>query len=139
VLVLYDSKSIRVKSWPNIYIYIYIYISIGEALKLFSPYKRDKRKVLAFISNVDTALEVINPENPDVKYKFVLTRISGEPRVARNLENWDDLRTFMKHANTEKRTLVFHATQLYGARQGKNVSISECIQNIQYLVQNSWR
>jgi hypothetical protein len=83
---------------------------------------------------VDTASEVINPENSDVVYKFVLTRNSGERRVAithRNLENWDDLKTFLKNTYTEKRTLDFHATQLSGARLGKNDSISEWIQNIQ--------
>ena len=110
------------------------YISVGEALKLVSPFKGDKKEVLAFISNVDTAFEVINPDNSDVLYKFVLTRISGEPRVAithRNLDNWDDLKTFLKNTYTEKRTLDFHATQLFGARQGKNESVSEWIQKIQ--------
>jgi hypothetical protein len=112
------------------------YISVSEALKLVSPFKGDKKKILAFISNVDTAFEVINPDNSDVLYKFVLTRISGEPRVAithRNLENWEDLRAFLKNTYTEKRTLDFHATQFLGAKQGKNESISEWIQNIQRL------
>ena len=112
------------------------YISVSEALKLVSPFKGDKREILAFISNVDTAFEVINPDNSDVLYKFVLTRISGEPRVAithRNLENWEDLRAFLKNTYTEKRTLDFHATQLFGAKQGKNESVSEWIQNIQRL------
>jgi len=70
------------------------YISVGERMKLVNPFTRGKREVLTFISNVDTAFEVINPENSDVLYKSVLTRISGEPRVAitrRNLENLDDL------------------------------------------------
>jgi hypothetical protein len=70
------------------------YISVNEALKLVSPFKGDKREVLAFISNVDMAFEVINPDNSATLYKFVLTRISGEPRVAithRSLENWEDL------------------------------------------------
>jgi hypothetical protein len=92
--------------------------------------------VLAFISNVDTAFEVINPHNSDVLYKFVLKRISGEPRVAiahRHLENWEDLKAFFKNTYTEKRTLDFHATQLFGARQGKSESISEWIQTIQKL------
>ena len=109
------------------------HISVGEALKLVSPFKGDKREVLAFISNVDTAFEVINPEDSDVLYKFVLTRISGEPRTAithRNLENWDDLKTFLKNTYTEKRTLDFHATQLFGARQGKSESVSEWIKKI---------
>jgi hypothetical protein len=91
------------------------HISVSEALKLVNPFKGDKKEVLAFISNVDTAFEVINPDNSDVLYKFVLTRISGESRVAinhRNLENWEDLRTFLKITYTEKRTLDFHATQL---------------------------
>ena len=112
------------------------HISVGGALKLVSPFKGDESEVLAFISNVDTAFEVINPENSDVLYKFVLTRISGEPRTAithRNLENWDDLKTFLKNTYTEKRTLHFHATQLFWARQGKSESVSEWIQKIQRL------
>jgi hypothetical protein len=79
------------------------YISVGEALKLVSLFKGDKREVLAFISNMDTAFEVINPDNSDVLYKFVHTRISDEPRVAiahRHLENWDDLKAFLKNTNT---------------------------------------
>ena len=91
---------------------------------------------MAFISNVDTAFEVINPDNADILYKFVLARISGEPRVAiphRNLENRGELRAFLRNTYTEKRTLDFHAKQLFGEKQDKNESISEWIQNIQRL------
>jgi hypothetical protein len=80
-------------------------ISVSEALKLVSPFKGDKREVLAFISNVDAAFELIDPEHSDVLYKFLLTRISGESRVAishRNLENWEELRTFLRNTYTEK-------------------------------------
>jgi hypothetical protein len=38
------------------------FISVGEALKLVTPFKGDKQEVLAFIGNVDTAFAVINPE-----------------------------------------------------------------------------
>jgi hypothetical protein len=55
------------------------HISVSEALKIVNPFKGDKNEVLAFISNVDRALEVINPDNSDVLYKFVLTSITGEP------------------------------------------------------------
>jgi hypothetical protein len=112
------------------------YISVGKALKLVSPFKGDKRKVLAFISNVDTGFEVTNADNSDVLYKFILTRISGELRVAiahRHLENWDDLKAFLRNTYTEKCTLDFHTTQLFGAREGKSESISEWIQTIQKL------
>jgi hypothetical protein len=109
-------------------------ISVSEALKLVSLFKGERKEVLTFISNVDTAFEEINPDNADLLYKFVLTRISGEPRVAithRNLENWDDLRIFLRNTYTERRTLDFHATQLFGAKHGKGESVSEWIQNIQ--------
>ena len=39
------------------------YISVGEALKLVTPFEGDKREVLTFIANVDTAFEVIDPRN----------------------------------------------------------------------------
>jgi len=111
-------------------------ISVIEALKLVSPFKGDKRDILALISNVNTAFEVINPNNSDVLYKFILTRISGETRVTithRNLKNWEDLRAFLKNTYTEKRTLDFHATQLFRVKQGKNENVSEWIQNIQRI------
>jgi hypothetical protein len=45
--------------------------------------------------------------------------------------------TFLKNTYTEKRTLEFQATRLFGARQGKNNSNSEWIQNIQRLSSKS--
>jgi hypothetical protein len=53
------------------------YVSVSEALKLVTPFSGNKKEVLTFISNVDTAFEVINPEHGSRLYKFVLTRISG--------------------------------------------------------------
>ena len=58
------------------------FTSVGEALKLVAPFKGEKKDVQAFIANVDTAFEVIDPRNAGTLYKFVLTRISGEPRTA---------------------------------------------------------
>jgi len=39
------------------------YISVGEDLKLVAQFKGEKRDVLPFIANVDTAFEVIDPRN----------------------------------------------------------------------------
>jgi hypothetical protein len=98
------------------------FISVGEALKLVPPFKGDKQQVLAFIGNVDTAFAVINPSQEAVLYKFVLTCINGEPRTAvshRNLSSWAELKEFLQNTYIEKRTLDFHASQLFKARQGK--------------------
>jgi hypothetical protein len=112
------------------------YVSVSEALKLVSPFNGNKREVLTFISNVNTAFEVINPIHEDRLYKFILTRISGEPRTAiahRNLDKWTELREFLRNMYIEKRTLDFHANQLFKARQGRSENISEWIQKIQTL------
>ena len=115
------------------------YVSVSEALKLVAPFKGDKREVLAFIANVDTAFEVINPRNESTLFKFVLTRISGEPRTAighRNLEKWGDLKEFLKNTYTEKRTLDFHANQLFSTKQTRSETVSEWIQRVQRLGSN---
>jgi hypothetical protein len=99
------------------------FISVGEALKIIPPFKGDKRDVLAFIGNVDTAFTVINPGQEAILYKFVLTRISGEPRAAvshRNLDNWAERKEFLRNSYIEKRTLDYHASQLFRAKQGKD-------------------
>jgi hypothetical protein len=106
------------------------YISVGEALKLVAPFKGERREVLAFIANVDTAFEVIDPRNESTLLKFVLTRISGKHRTAiahRNLEDWEDLKEFLKNTYTEKRTLDFHANQLFSTKHSKTESVSEWI------------
>jgi len=111
------------------------YISVGEALKLVAPFKGEKRGVLAFIANVDTAFEVTDPRNEGTLFKFVLTRISGEPRTAiahRNLENWEELKEFLKNIYTEKRTLDYRANQ-FSTKQSKSESVSEWMQRVQKL------
>ena len=112
------------------------FISVGEALKLVAPFKGEKRDVLAFIANVGTAFEVTDRRNASTLFKFVLTRISGEPRVAiahRNLESWGELKEFLKNTYTEKRTLAFHASQLFSSKQSKSENVCEWIQRVQKL------
>jgi hypothetical protein len=112
------------------------YISVGEALKLVTPFKDEKREVQAFIANVTTAFEVIDPRNEGTLFKFVLTRIRGEPRSAiahRNLENLEELKEFLKNTYTEKRTLDYHANQLFSTKQSKGESVSDWIQRVQKL------
>ena len=112
------------------------YISVGEALKLVAPFKGEKREVLAFIASVDTAFQVIDTRNEGTLFKFVLSRISGEPRTAsahRNLENWEELKKFLKNTYTEKRTLDYQANQLLSTKQSKAESVSEWIQRVQKL------
>ena len=112
------------------------FISVGEALKLVPPFKGNKQEVLAFIGNVDTAFAVINPEQEAILYKFVLTRISGEPRTAidhRNLNSWPELKEFLQNSYIEKRTLDFHASQLFKAKQGREEKVTDWIHKIQTL------
>ena len=104
------------------------FISVGEALKLVPYFKGNKQEVLAFIGNVDTAFAVINPVQEDV-----LTRKSGEPRAAighRNLDNWGELKEFLRNSYIEKRTLDYHASHLFAARQKKEDRIADWIQRI---------
>jgi len=96
------------------------FISVGKALKIHPPFRGNKQEVLAFIGNVDTAFAVIKPEQEAILYKFVLMRISGEPRTAishRNLESWAEFKEFLRNSYIEKRTLDFHSSQLFKARQ----------------------
>jgi len=112
------------------------FISIGEALKLVPPFKGNKQEVLAFIGNVDTAFVVIKSEQEAILYKFVLTRISGEPRTAishSNLDSWLELKEFLQNSYIKKRTLDFHASQLFKAKQGKNEGVMDWIHKIQTI------
>jgi len=76
------------------------FISVGEALKVVPLFKGDKREFLVFIGNVETAFAVINRSQEVILYKFLLMRISGEPRTVisdRNLESWAELKEFLQN------------------------------------------
>jgi len=83
------------------------YISVGEALKFVAPFEGEKGGVLAFIANVDTAFEVNDPRNGGTFFKFVLTRISGDPRTAiahRNLKLGRVKRIFKEYIHRKENT-----------------------------------
>jgi hypothetical protein len=112
------------------------FISVGEALKLVPPFKGNKQEVLAFIGNIDTTFAAINPEQQAILYKFVLTRISGKPRMAishTNLDSWAELKECLQNTYIEKRMLDLHASQLFKARQGKDERVVDWIHKIQTL------
>jgi hypothetical protein len=112
------------------------YISVGENLKLVAPFKGETRDVLLFIATVDTAFEVIDMRNEGTLFKLVLTRISGEPRTTiahKNLENWEELKEFLKNTYTENKTLDYHANQLFSTKQNKAQIVSEWIECVQKL------
>jgi len=82
---------------------------------------------------VDTAFAVVNPEQEGLLYRFVLTCISGEPRtviIHRNLDNWTELKEFLQNSYIEKRTLDYHASQLFKARQNKEEPVADWIQRV---------
>jgi hypothetical protein len=73
------------------------FVSTGEFLKLISPCSCNEKDILSFISDVDTAFEVIDPNQGNKLYKFLLTFISGEVRTAiahSNLDNLTELNEF---------------------------------------------
>lgn len=111
-------------------------------LSIFQQFISPTTDVSRSTDSVETNPQVqVSTLSPDIVaynrlYQFILTKISGEPRTAiahRNLESWDELKEFLKNTYIEKRTLDFHANQLFWARQNKSENISEWIQKIQTL------
>jgi len=66
-----------------------------------SQFRGNKQEVLAINGKVDTAFAVINQEQEDISYNFVLTRINGDPRTVnshRNLDSWAELKGFLQNS-----------------------------------------
>jgi hypothetical protein len=66
--------------------------------------------VLVFIANVDPAFEVMDQRNECILIKFVLMRISGEPRTAtahrnRNIATPHDASSVLPLFSTEQTTV----------------------------------
>jgi hypothetical protein len=54
-------------------------------------------------------------------------RISREPKTAithGNLENWEELKEFLKNTYTEKQILDYHANLLFSTKQTSAASVS---------------
>jgi hypothetical protein len=87
------------------------FISVSDALMLILQFQGNKQEVIEFIGNGDTAFAVINSKQETILYKFVLTRISGEPTTAislRNLDSWTEFKEFLRNTYIKNRTLECH-------------------------------
>jgi hypothetical protein len=86
------------------------YISVTQALKLISPFSGNKKELLTFVSNIDTAFRCINPNNEERLHQFVLTRITGDTRTAishSNLESWEELKRISQKYMCRKENVRF--------------------------------
>ena len=99
------------------------FMSIGEALKIVNVFKGEKDTVNTFIANVETALDVVSNENKPRLFRFVLTKIEGEPRNAiqyRNIETWENLKTFLLNTYRDSRTLDYYLAELFTSEHGRS-------------------
>ena len=112
------------------------YMSITDALKIVNVFKGEKDTVNTFIANVETALDVVSEENKPRLFKFILTKIDGEPRNAiqyHNIETWENLKTFLLNTYRDSRTLDYYLAELFTSKQNRNENVSEWIQRIQKM------
>ena len=49
------------------------------------------------------------------------------------MDSWAELKEFLRNSYIEKRTLDFHASQLFKARQGKDERVTDWIHKIRTL------
>jgi hypothetical protein len=109
------------------------YISMGKALKLVILFTGSRMEVLTFISNVNTAFDMMNLIHGERLYKFMLT--NGENRTAiahRNLDNWVELREISR--NTQKIHSKLSCKSVIQSQTRKSDSVSEWIKKVQTLV-----
>jgi hypothetical protein len=105
------------------------YCSISEAMKLVSvPFDGDRRKLKEFIDNVNTAFELVKPEQHSLLLKFVKTRITGDAKsklLVRDLSStWREVKQILEENYGVKRTLDYYACRMFSSRQGNNESIA---------------
>jgi hypothetical protein len=91
---------------------------------VIQPFCGDKRTLKEFIDNVSTAFELLRPEQHDLLFKFVKTKITGEARsklLVRDLTStWCDLKQILEENYDIKRTLDYYACRMFSSRQGPN-------------------
>jgi hypothetical protein len=119
---LYRNLEVEVESPDSNTASMTEYIPVGEALQLVATFKCEKKDVLAFIANVDTAFEVTDPRNEGTFFKFVLTLINGEPMIViahRNLENWR-VQSFLRIRTLKReRWIIMLITFQYQTKQSR--------------------
>jgi dynactin complex subunit len=104
------------------------YCSISEAVKLVSvQFDGDRRKLKEFIDNLNTAFELVKPEQHSL-LKFVKTKITGDARsklLVRDLSSaWREVKQILEENYGVKRTLDYYACPMFSSRQDNNESIA---------------
>lgn len=107
------------------------YISPTEAYKFIgSEFSgKEPERLPEFVQNVETAKKLVNPEERELFYKLILTKITGDARtkiIARGgISDWEDVRSALEEFYLPHRTLTYHACKLFAIRQGPQETVAE--------------
>jgi hypothetical protein len=102
------------------------YISVLQAIKLIARnFDGDSKE---FCEGVESARQVVHPNNYPLLLKFVESKITGEAKnrlLARSERNsWEQIRNILEENYSVRRTLEYYAGRLFTSKQGINETVS---------------
>lgn len=96
---------------------------VKEVLSIISKnFDGNKQELREFIENVDTAHELVKPEEHATLLCFVKAKITGEARsrlqVRENTHTWPEVKRVLEENYASRRTIDYYACKIFQARQG---------------------
>ena len=105
------------------------YLNISQAIKLIpKPFSGNKNELREFISNVETALAVVNPNKHAIFLKFIESNITGDAKtklLARSERTtWEQVKAILEENYTVRRTIDFFACKMFNSKQGASENVA---------------
>ena len=105
------------------------YLPVTQALRLISiKFDGKKSELREFIASVETAIEIVNPNERQLFLKFVESKITGDAKtklLARpDRRTWEETKAILEENYTTRRTIDFFACKLFNSRQGSNEGVA---------------
>lgn len=95
-------------------------ISLEMAERMPIKFAGTQSKLFEFLDNCDKAIKLVNPENKDILFSIIETKITDKARaIVRNIEfpDWESLKTHLLDAFSERRTLGQWQLELHSCKQ----------------------
>lgn len=110
------------------------YIKIGVAEKLLIKFDGNKEMLHEFIDNCENALELVSESDKILLFKIIKSKLTGKARLMskyRQLNNFDDFKSFLEEVFTEKRSAAHWQLELNSCKQLKSESVINYSQKIE--------
>lgn len=103
-------------------------VSINILIKFISKFDGSREKLNPFLNNCRSAIELADPAQQSILFKFILSQLEGKAQTACSLKEFEDFgqfEAFLKNLYGDRKHYAYLLTELQECKQGPKETVNQ--------------